>query len=474
MIMLTEDFPGSPGLSRKGFLQTSLLAGCGLLLLVPKSGMRPASTYHVSSAGDDHSSGSAIYPWKTITRVNAARLSPGDRVLFHSGETFPGQLYPRSSGDDSLDITYGSYGPGKRPIIDGSSSSALLLPTSASHHLRFDGLDFAGSTGEDMPTVRCYTHDVYFYDCVMRDSQQHNGFSAWSRTGAGIYNIILEACEASGNYAQGIFIGSETGENGPHHCLIQGCTAHHNGHELYHDHGIYAKFGVQVRENTCHINPAGAGIKVNCEGMRHSPYTPRVESNTVYGNMLGLYIVHEAAACINNLVYDNQRSNLELDDDTRNVTLMFNTLANTVAGKDSQAVNIAGAPQANRIRNNLLIQDQLTTPGRLYQAQGLSGLEDFARSNDLDYNIVYTDGSLSTAIFGDASGSLDWPTWQRLPGFPGQSSTFLTGLPDVVDRYTDLHPLEGGNLKGRGIACQVILDKDGHPRSFPPTPGCYE
>jgi hypothetical protein len=459
-------------LSRKAFLKTSLLASVSLL--VPKSGMHAASTYYVSNSGDDRSSGSEIHPWKTIRRVNAARLSPGDQVLFHCGETFPGRLIPRNSGDDSRDIVYGAYGSGDRPTIDGSASSALYIPNALFHHLRYEGLDFAGSVGEGMPTVRCYTHDVSFYNCSIRDSNQYNGFSAWSSTGAGIYNITLDSCEVYNNYAQGIFIGSETGSKGPHDCLIDSCITHHNGHEPYHDHGIYGKFGVKVRNNSCHENPAGAGIKVNCEGVHDSPYAPLVESNTVFENFLGLYIVHEAAACFNNLVYSNQAANLELDGDSRNILLMFNTLVNCSSGKANRAVNIAGTPSGNRIKNNLLIQDQLIAQCVLCRVDGIAGLENFARNNDLDYNVIYTDGISSTGTYSDDGNTLDWNTWRRLVGTPDPSSTFLDSPPDVVDRYTDLHPLEDGNLKARGIAVQYTHDKEGHPRSFPPTPGCYE
>jgi hypothetical protein len=466
------DSKAKSALTRKGFLQTSLLAS--VVLLVPKSGMRAANTYYVSNAGDDRSSGTLLNPWKSIARVNAARLSPGDVVLFHSGETFTGGLIPRNSGDDSLDIAYAYYGAGNRPVIDGSASSALYIANELFHHLRFEGLDFAGSVGEGMPTVRCYTHDVSFIDCIMRDSRHYNGFSAWSNSGAGIYNVRLDSCEVYANYAQGIFIGSETGTNGPHDCLIDNCQAHHNGHEVYHDHGIYAKFGVKVRNNTCHSNPAGAGIKVNCEGVHDSPYAPRVEGNSVFGNMLGLYSVHESTVCINNLVYNNQIANLELDSDTSRSTLMFNTFANVSQGKTNRAVNIAGTPQRNRLKNNLLIQDQLTTQAELFRASGVSGLEDFVRNNELDYNLLYTDGVPSTELIHDDGGALGWWAWQQLMGSPDQHSTFLETPPEVIERYSDLHPLKGGNLKGRGIATEYSYDKDGVLRSFPPTPGCYE
>lgn len=460
-----------PPLSRRGFLNASLLAS--ILLLVPKSGLQAYQTYYVSNSGSDHNSGSRLFPWKTIARVNAARLQPGDQVLFHCGETFPGRLIPRSSGGE-LDITYASYGSDDRPVIDGSASSALYIASSLYHHLIYDGLDFAGSTGEGMPTVRCYTHDVTFHNCLMRGSSRYNGFSAWSTSGEGIFNLLLDSCEAYGNYAQGIFIGSETGEDGPHDCLVVACSAHHNGHESYHDHGIYAKFGVELRGNACFNNPAGAGIKVNCEGVHTSPYSPIVQDNTAHDNKLGLYIVHRSAVCVNNLVYGNQLANVELDQDSQECTIAFNTLCNVDNGKDSRAINIAGTPTNNTLKNNLLIQDRSIASADLYQANGPSGIEQLAKDNLFDYNAVYTGGSSQTNIFRDDGGPLSWADWIALEGAPDRHSTFLADPPDVVNRYADLHPVNGGNLSGLGIVTGYNVDKDGQPRSSPPTPGCYE
>jgi hypothetical protein len=55
-----------------------------LYLLALFAGSSLGATDHfVSGAGDDANSGLTIAePWATLDRVNAALLSPGDRVLF--------------------------------------------------------------------------------------------------------------------------------------------------------------------------------------------------------------------------------------------------------------------------------------------------------------------------------------------------------------------------------------------------------
>ena len=47
-----------------------------------------AHTYYVSSShGDDNSAGTEHAPWKTIAKVNAELLKPGDVVAIRRGDT---------------------------------------------------------------------------------------------------------------------------------------------------------------------------------------------------------------------------------------------------------------------------------------------------------------------------------------------------------------------------------------------------
>lgn len=80
-------------------------------------------TFHVSaSTGSDANDGlSQRTPWRSLERVNTAKLRPGDKVLFKRGDTWRGQLVPQS-GQEGAPITYGAYGKGARPLLLGSVS----------------------------------------------------------------------------------------------------------------------------------------------------------------------------------------------------------------------------------------------------------------------------------------------------------------------------------------------------------------
>ncbi|HET6558297.1 MAG TPA: hypothetical protein VFG54_13345, partial [Prolixibacteraceae bacterium] len=79
-----------------------------------------SATYYVSSTGNDANSGqSSSSPWKSLSKVNAFTLMPGDQVLFQRGNTFYGTLTVKNSGTSSAPIVFGAYGTGNNPVISG-------------------------------------------------------------------------------------------------------------------------------------------------------------------------------------------------------------------------------------------------------------------------------------------------------------------------------------------------------------------
>ncbi len=54
---------------------------------------------------------------KSITRVNSIMFHPGDKLLFHCGQTWAGELMPKGSGAEGSPIIIKSYGSGPKPVI---------------------------------------------------------------------------------------------------------------------------------------------------------------------------------------------------------------------------------------------------------------------------------------------------------------------------------------------------------------------
>ncbi len=82
-----------------------------------------ATIYYVAAAGSDSNSGtSSGTPWQTIAKVNGSTFSPGDSILFNRGDAWYGtSLVAPSSGASGSPITFGAYGSGVNPILQGST-----------------------------------------------------------------------------------------------------------------------------------------------------------------------------------------------------------------------------------------------------------------------------------------------------------------------------------------------------------------
>jgi len=85
-------------------------------------------TYYVDTASTAGGTGTttattgADRAWATIAEVNAFAFDAGDSILFARGCTWRETLTVPSSGSEGLPITFGAYGSGANPIIDGSAA----------------------------------------------------------------------------------------------------------------------------------------------------------------------------------------------------------------------------------------------------------------------------------------------------------------------------------------------------------------
>ena len=96
-------------------------AATALAVLLTAAASSPAATYHVSPTGDDARDGtSPAAAWRTVAKVNAAHLAPGDTVLFARGGEWHEKLVVPSSGTDGHPVTFDAEGDGPKPLFWGS------------------------------------------------------------------------------------------------------------------------------------------------------------------------------------------------------------------------------------------------------------------------------------------------------------------------------------------------------------------
>ena len=89
----------------------------------PKAAATGKTYYVDAQAGDDAKDGlSMATAWKSLAKIKATALSPGDRVLLKKGCTWRETLQVPSSGAEGSPITFGSYGTGDEPRIVGADA----------------------------------------------------------------------------------------------------------------------------------------------------------------------------------------------------------------------------------------------------------------------------------------------------------------------------------------------------------------
>ena len=95
----------------------------GLLTLAFICSSARAATYYADSvSGDDSRDGlSETTAWRSLDKVNAADLKPGDTMLFKRGSLWRGQLDSKC-GEPGKPVLYTAYGTGPKPCFLGSVS----------------------------------------------------------------------------------------------------------------------------------------------------------------------------------------------------------------------------------------------------------------------------------------------------------------------------------------------------------------
>jgi hypothetical protein len=157
------------------------LIGQGSAESLQKSG----TTYYVDSASGNngHNGISPSSAWKTLAKVNATVFSPGDRILFKSGSTWTGQLWPKGSGTESQPIMIDKYGGEAKPVINGNGEAedAVLLKNQEYWEIRNLEVTNTGQTPGVRRGVRVMAvdygdvHHIYVQDLDVHDVNGSNG-----------------------------------------------------------------------------------------------------------------------------------------------------------------------------------------------------------------------------------------------------------------------------------------------------------
>jgi len=260
-----------------------IVSAVAILILI--SSVSWATTFYVSNNGSDSSSGTSTgSPWKTISKVNSTSFSPGDTILFERGDSWSEQLRPSSSGSASGGyITYGAYGSGNKPILNGSSINYLIYDGSGRDYLIFENLDLRSATQAGIYNVYGSTH-WYIQDCLV-----HDVGSLSSESGTGFLNrgsyITVRRCVFYNNGRHGISIwnDSSSAQTDIVYEFNDVYNFNHTGIDIQAGSGtVGAMRNITIRYNKIHEVDSWSAPAMYVDGTSSS----NVNNLRIYGNIM--------------------------------------------------------------------------------------------------------------------------------------------------------------------------------------------
>jgi hypothetical protein len=421
-----------------------------------------SQNYYVAPNGNDSYPGTQSQPWKTISRINTADLSPGDQVLFMRGGTWEAKLSIRLSGSASNPITFGSYGTGDNPSIQG-----LEIRTD-SKYLIFSNLTFENVNGVGV-FVDERVHHVTLDHCLVQNNTGE-GVYFFMRNNGGQPNFITNNVIRNNGSDAGIHSGILIEE--ARAIRISGNEIFNNGYndpKWGYSHGIYIDVGaidVEIHDNIVHDNPRGHGIQIKSSA--------NVYRNVVYNNAIGgIYFGengdHDVVGNIySNILYGNWFGIVQYSKGSgdKSLTIDNNSLYHNNRGQGSWTgeIMVENTITALMITNNIIYSHA--------DREGNASYSIAPQSNaNIENNCVYTSGAGSLIRYdGDA---YSWSSWQIL----GYDIQGINADPEYRNpAQADFHLQEGSPCIDAGLDVGLAQDFDriSIPQGLKPDIGAFE
>lgn len=175
------------------------------------------TAYYVSNSGSDNNSGiSTTSPWQTVAKVVSFEpsLRAGDCVLFQRGGTWNEELtISNVNGTQSSPITFGNYGTGNLPVLDGGSTRLYGIVDgdasgqSASSYVTIDGFEVRSATRGGI----IFSYLAQTGITIQNNYVHNNGYGAYPGACGGCFQVD----DGNYGYNEGIaFVGYPTGSYG--------------------------------------------------------------------------------------------------------------------------------------------------------------------------------------------------------------------------------------------------------------------
>lgn len=171
-----------------------------LFLFVATAAGAQTSYYIDDVAGNDSYSGHLPgEAWKTLEKINAVTLEPGDSVRFRRGGSWYGNFTPQGSGNKELKLVVCAYGSGPSPVLDARGE--IAPGETASYTIRFFNQEYFQLRDLKVKNFKPFEEPVMVGENVYANSEKTGIYIQGEDCGSlnGIAIINLEICDVNGS-----------------------------------------------------------------------------------------------------------------------------------------------------------------------------------------------------------------------------------------------------------------------------------
>jgi len=418
-------------------------------------GPRITTYYADMTLGDDSNAGTLASPWQYAVGMSgytgAGTLSAGDSMLLKKGETWREQLTVPSSGSAGSPITFGAYGGGDDPIIDGESTRDACLYGTDKDYITIDGLTVQGSNiggvwndRGDNWIIKNGTFSGNYVSILVRGHETEEepvvGLEIYSNTStamdlrgtssAKVHNNIFDF--AVGGKAFGV--QTHTGDNAGGGANSSGIKIYENDIPGFDGGGIILKYTTAAEVYRNHIHDGdGLGIAVNSYST---------------GAILTYNLIHDLTNNTGDTLFNGIDINIGSTGGFAYNNTIYKVHMNCFT-LESDTVASDGWTVKNNIFDSSQNEDHSGIDASIYIDGGISTFT-------FDTNLVY----ISDAIVRGYATITDIAVWNATAGV----GTDLEADPLFIDAANaDFHLQDGSPCINRGVKVGLTQDYEGNP-----------
>lgn len=390
--------------------------------IVPSPTPPSAHTYYIDATGgnDTNDGRSPLTAWRTVAKVNSSSFLPGDSILFKRGEAWRERLIVPSSGSLGHVITFGTYGTGNNPVLDGAvRATTFILDTGSIYKINHSEVSqvfedgnvrltkatskstmlpgswfwdkvntlYVWSSDSGNPNTHVTSYSVMasgvnmngkgylLFDSIDVTRWGNEGYSAQDISGA--HDITVQHATSSWHSKRGFsFAGGSIGANAVSNITLRDDVAHDQlGECFWNGNGT----NILVQRNTCYYSDKdiSKGYLYDGGGILVGTYANGV---TVQDNYV--HDIYSAAAVMVEYQIGYKRP--------VNVTIERNHIAQTTLG-EFHAVSLEG--DGTIFKNNIV---ELTFTGKSNMLIGYGAL-----NNKVYNNVFYAGGNWGVVFSAD-------------------------------------------------------------------------